>query len=673
MLKKLLGKLSGKAGAEAEGRAEGSDILKVGETVARASVESRQPVSEGNDSERLITVFDSYGREIRISLEDWKEKVLQPNLQGKWNDANGLYNLIISALNDGLFSDVEEASLRLWEIDTDIERSHTIRGIILLKLGRLTEAAAVLDSAMQQAGRTGTLLTNRAKVLFEQGDNAGAEQMLWSALETDPNMENGLSWWLAIQNERHGQSAYLSALQRTAALPGSWRSQLWLARHHLEAGQLEGALAIYREVLAEGNYMPDALMMISGDLGNNGHEALIIELILPVYDPARHSPQTGFNLLEALIRQRKLELGELLLSRLYALNMSPYKQALDTYANRLQALRDETPLQNSINPADLQIRLLQLDKPLWCYGLEHPQWLFGQKPDTVEKVVFLPFSLPARSGGSPNEQREDDAGRMSRALPIYLAESVYEWSERAALVRLPVVEGGGPVVFGEDDDGVAHCDRLEGDCSYLLTGSIREGSSDGLWQLVVRLWYVATASCVAEKILALNAENCGSAVRELEDWMHRGLGGKRDAPLDAFYWRPTEEAMSPYLSALGQSLTLTLVHNDITPKGIIWGERSMIEYPLRMALHWPHAEHLKIFYLSGIGKAAGYKSDVVHEYAERTLQLLRAAEETDCSFVRLRPLVWKAFGMTDSLKGLQHVDGSDHAYRQWLHAVQADA
>lgn len=52
--------------------------------------------------EELITIYAAYSREPQITPGEWRDKVLLPNLEKNWNDPNGLYCLIVSALNDGL-------------------------------------------------------------------------------------------------------------------------------------------------------------------------------------------------------------------------------------------------------------------------------------------------------------------------------------------------------------------------------------------------------------------------------------------------------------------------------------------------------------------------------------------------------------------------------------------
>ena len=219
----------------------------------------------------MIKAWDSYGRMVEIPREEWRRKVLPDNFKQHWNDADGLANLIISSLNDGFITDSLDAARQLHLIDPQPHRGATLLGVVLLQLKRFQEAERVLSDALRQHGEDGSLLTNLAKSYSGRGEQALAERTLWRALEVDPNQDNGLLWYAAIHRERGGESAEMEAFRRVAALPNSWRAQLWLARGELERKNLAGALNRYREAIRQANPLPaDALMQISGDLGNAG-------------------------------------------------------------------------------------------------------------------------------------------------------------------------------------------------------------------------------------------------------------------------------------------------------------------------------------------------------------------------------------------------------------------
>lgn len=620
--------------------------------------------------EAQITVYDTYGREIKITRSEWRDKVFLPNLQQKWDIAGELYSLVISGLNDGFAPDLLAASERLLEIDDNPERSHTVRGIVLMKNGQLNAAEDALREGMIKAGETGTLLTNLAKVFAERGNQVRAEEILWQAVQADPNLENGLLWWAATQRERGGEAGYLQALSTAAALPGSWRAKLWLARHHIERQEIEAARPLYAEVLAGGLYDSSSLMMISGDLGNNGQIPLILELIGPAYDEHKHDPTAGLNLLRAYQELGELDAGEALLDRMYALGLAPFKQHLDQFAKIFQEMREQAAQGTPVDPDNLKVANLALNQPIWHYGLRNADWLFAQKPENAPKIGFFALSKTMCGGERAESQREDDLGRFTRAIPLYLAEATHYWTDYATNCYIAMVEGKGPVVSGEEIDGQAIFDIVPPEMKYFLTGEI--GSSDNAdttqWQISLSLWDCSRRTKQASESGKATPAEFGAMILTLEKRLLSHIGLKREQAQDPFYEHPSAEAMPVYLNELGQAFMLTLLANDLLPKSALWGERTMLDWPLNMALHWPTLEIPKLMYFSGLGKALDYKSSVLVEHKERCLQLLRESERSNSAAARLAPLVWKIFGMEEEFQSHLKNLPSDvtPVYQAWL-------
>ena len=616
--------------------------------VSSAHPEATPPQPADNE---LITVYDSYGREMKITRNEWRDQVFLPNLQEKWRSADELYSLIISGLNDGFVADLIPAAAQLVEIDSNPERSHVIQGIVLMENGQLDAAENTLRTGMAKVGATGTLLTNLAKVFSERGEPVLADETLWRAIQADPNLENGLLWWAAMQRERAGEAGYLEALRSVAALPGSWRAPLWLARHCLEQKDVESARRFYAQVLTAGTFDGNALMMISGDLGNNGQIPLIVELVGPVYDERKHDPMAGINLLRAYQALGNAVEGEALLARLYALGFAPIKSQLDQFAQAFLQMHKQDDQGVPVDPESLRFATLALSQPIWHYGLRNADWFFAQKPEGASEIGFFALSKSTDGSERAESQREDELGRFARAIPLYLSEAVHYWSDHVGTCYIQIVEGGGPVLSGCEADGHALFDIVPPTMKSFVTGEIGcSGEGDqAQWQISLKLWDCTTRTQqTAESGSAVTAD-MGALVLDLETRLLAGIGLRRETPLDSFYLHPTAEVLPVYLTELGQAFTLTLLANGHMPKSAMWGERAMLDWPLNMVLHWPTVEVAKLMYISGLGKAFDYQSDVLAEYKERSLQLLRELEQARSPVLRLAPLIWRVFGMQAEL------------------------
>ncbi|MVW59522.1 hypothetical protein GPY61_06235 [Massilia sp. NEAU-DD11] len=286
----------------------------------------------------VITACDEHGRQVVMSREEWRDKVLHPQLKQHWDTADALYGTILTALSDGFAPELLTAAARLVEIDGLPERSHVAHGIVLLESGRHDEAEAVLQAGIRTCGETAALLTNLAKVKHDREDSVGASDLLRRAIRLDPNFEHGLNGWLAVERARAGEAGFLQALQEACALPRSWRARLLLARHHLAAGDLPAAREQYTAVLAEEDVDGSALMTMAADLGQYGHTGLIVTLVGPVYDPTRHGPQAAFHLLRACLETERVAEGEALLGRLRAVSPPPLARHLDEFERAFHQL-----------------------------------------------------------------------------------------------------------------------------------------------------------------------------------------------------------------------------------------------------------------------------------------------------------------------------------------------
>jgi hypothetical protein len=161
-----------------------------------------------------------------------------------------------------------------------------------------------------------------------------------------------------------------------------------------------------------------------------------------------------------------------------------------------------------------------------------------------------------------------------------------------------------------------------------------------------------------------------AAVLELEAKVLARLGGATPKPHDSLYARPTLEQMQPHLNAVAQSLMLNLVANNVVPRDAMWGERNMLEWPLRMALHWPTHQVAGAMYLSGISHAARYGSDVLPEFEERSFDWLRGLEAAKAPLAELAPLLLHAFKRTDGIAAVRR-DTNNAQRLAWLERVTA--
>jgi hypothetical protein len=236
-------------------------------------------------------------------------------------------------------------------------------------------------------------------------------------------------------NEKKPAPLPAAAGDPIAPSAGGVMPQLAAAREKLEARDLPGALAIYEQVLADAGDRADVLVAISGDLGSNGHVKPIIELIAPRYDAQRHGPATGLNVLQAYLAAHDADAAQHVLDILFSLNRPELEERLYGFSNAIAeliaqgVLPDEAPADEdgTVIPAELKVSLVTISKPVWFYGLEPlANEVLPPKEGRLRRVAFAQLALPGlKNIAEAVTQPEDEPGRLSRALPLWLAETFY--------------------------------------------------------------------------------------------------------------------------------------------------------------------------------------------------------------------------------------------------------
>ncbi len=282
---------------------------------AKKDNDDRPPVANGPDDDAIIA-YDNEGKQFAINKEEYRKSVLPNEFREVINDPDKLYDALVITLSDGFFEECLAPAKRLAELEKNSERGTAILGIALMKNGRFAEAKSILQDFLRQHGNSGIILTNLAKVQAEEGDTEGSYKTLWRALTIDPNQQNGLQWFAAIEQDKKGEDGFYEAMERVSEISGSWRPQLWLARRFLENKKIDSAIELYTRVLDFDGLPHDVYMMISGDLGNGGYLVQMVDLLLPLYDAEKHGAMAGINLMQALHKlgdkRRALEICEAL-------------------------------------------------------------------------------------------------------------------------------------------------------------------------------------------------------------------------------------------------------------------------------------------------------------------------------------------------------------------------
>ena len=345
--------------------------------------------------------------------------------------------------------------------------------------------------------------------------------------------------------------------------------QLVNARQKLETKDLPGALGIYEEVLALGGDRADVLVTISADLGINGHVKEIVDLVAPRYDAERHGPATGLNVLQAYLALRNAEAAQHVLDLLFALQRPELEERLHGFSNAIAELiqLDAPPLDAAGAAAEpLSINLVTISKPIWFYGLEALATpVLPPKEGKLRRVAFTQLAVPGLNGFAEVAKKpEDDLGRLSRALPLWLAETFYFSPHYVSVAAVGIFNQRHYALFGSEwttGNIEQLVDTTDGGLDYVFTGALRQIAGD--YELNLRVWEVKKMKERKLFTARWNASNANSELSQLHEqvcvfmeWSPEKVG---------LIYSPNSRP-SIWLNTLGASLSLFFGGKGLLPK-----------------------------------------------------------------------------------------------------------
>jgi hypothetical protein len=348
------------------------------------------------------------------------------------------------------------------------------------------------------------------------------------------------------------------------------KPRLAAAREKIAAKDLPGAMAIYEELLASSGDRADVLVAISGDLGSHGHIAEIIELIAPRYDAVRHGPATGLNLLQAYLAMRNADAAQHVLDILFTLNRPELEDRLHGFSNAIaEILASPFASEPGGAPASAaKIGLITISKPIWFYGLESlaPQ-ILPPKEGRLRRIAFAQLALPGHGdkAAAATAQPEDELGRLSRALPLWFAETFYfspSYAPNAAVAILTSAEGTSQYVnFGVEwttENLRQLVETTEGGLDYIVSGALRATAGD--YEVLLRVWEVKTYRERKTFTARWTPSNADAALTQLHTQVRMYMEW---SPASAAFAYTLPSQPRTWLDTLGASLGLFLVEKTI--------------------------------------------------------------------------------------------------------------
>ncbi|MHC4553473.1 MAG: tetratricopeptide repeat protein, partial [Planctomycetota bacterium] len=469
-------------------------------------------------------------------------------------------------------------------------------------------------------------LTNLAKVHSNRGNETLAESTLWRALELDPNQDNGLQWFATIHNDREGKSAMIDAFRRVAELPKSWRARLWIAREELESNNLISAKKLYKEAisLCDNPIPADLLMQMTGDLGNNGHLDEIISLAEPYFDPSFHGLQVGNNLIKANLDLSNFDNAKIILDALYTQNRPDWQETLSFWDTEIAKVRLSS--QNKAIPDQHSCSLVSIEGPLWARDGSLFSSVLPKKHSQATRFAIIgSTALLSEEDKRPNLRLSDPPGRLSRAIPLFLAEQLCIRSDSVATALIPWIQDTGFALFGRpynDQDLCALAEKNEIPPDYSV--SIVLDAVKPIWKINAYLLDQKNKLRLAETSIETSTNNLGPSTELLINNIIQLIikhTNTNEITCPSWYQVPAEEWSSDYLLRLEQQLAVACMNLDFLKGGDLSGEHEILNGCLWLCKSQPDNSLARIILVQMLCQMKKIRPNIVIEYKDKVIDL----------------------------------------------------
>jgi hypothetical protein len=391
-------------------------------------------------------------------------------------------------------------------------------------------------------------------------------------------------------------------------------AQLKEAREKLDAQDVDGAVAIYEELLRTAGDRADVLVTLSGDLGVTGHAEKIVELLAPHYDAERHGPATGLNLLQAYIATRHIEPAQHLLHILFGLGRPELEQRLHGFSNALGELIEARgrgllpppgaamPLGTSmVAPKTNSVNLVSISKPIWAYGLETIAGVLPQKSDRVRRLAFAQTAV-LRMPGAEEKMKlaEDELGRFTRGFPLLLADCFYYSPNYAPIAALGTMNKEHYVIFSSEwtpENLRQLSETASVSLDYVFTSALQ--IEDDRTELTIKVWEIKKMKERKAFTIRYTAETAQNELVKLFDTVRMFMEWSAYPAGTTLDYAPPAD-ISAWCDTLGTSLSLFLGDKGVLPKTYIEDPAAALE---RLAPRAATSERAALAYLTAIDRA----------------------------------------------------------------------
>jgi hypothetical protein len=262
---------------------------------------------------------------------------------------------------------------------------------------------------------------------------------------------------------------------------------------------------------------------------------------------------------------------------------------------------------------------MKLDQPIWTRGVLGFEAVLPAKAASAPRVHFVCGSGEAgeEAGGKVVSQPTNELGRLSRALPMFLAEEIHLRTNARTAFLLPWMKQGGFILSARPwTQEFLPPDHTPPDLIVFLHVDARATP----WLLNVRIENMQRNATPVVFERAFGLTTAGEDVLALlDDLLTRLtilLALKRE-PGDAALATPPRGLLPGYLAGIEQALAVGLAARQPEGAFFLYQERAIFDHLFDVTLHGPELLRPRMLLVNALENQARRRRDIAAEYLDK--------------------------------------------------------
>lgn len=380
---------------------------------------------EISDKKEKIKIYNEDGNEVLVDKEEWVNGFLKKNIEENYSNPEDLYNIILVAVDYGVYEEVLEATMRLRDLEFNSVRSTEVLLNIYLNLNSYTEIIDLVEEYKKKYNMSSSIYYCYALAYKNLDLIPEYENIVYEAIYNFPNNKKIFNELKNILNNKSLEYKE-KVLESLSNIQGSYLICLYFAKLEYENNKISDGNKYSLKALVYSKYKIEIIKTISELLFKYHQYTEFENHILSNFDINLSGIEYCYLVLKYYELLLNYKEGLFLLKQMYEKNIYNENELEKlTYFEDLFLdikFKKENPLKYEMmenNTMVGEVKFFNILNPIYYYVLDRNELLLYPKSNE-NNIIMIPFSV------DKNITLTSEEKKFINFIPILMLERMYK-------------------------------------------------------------------------------------------------------------------------------------------------------------------------------------------------------------------------------------------------------